>query len=128
MKKGSQLTRLFTRELRKLTTTGNIELLRQRYIDTQACKQLLKEKPLGYEKLSVLFVMLIFGGIMSILVVFFEYITQTKNKDYQIERKGKEVEEIFGEILEVQGLPNEETKNILGRLLQKCIEKETKHC
>ena len=128
MKKGSQLTRLFSTEMMKLRTSGTIYLLRKRYSGTQACRQGLKEKPLGYEKLSFLFVMLIFGSIMSILVVLFEYITQTKNKEQEITKKGKEVEEVVGIILEVQGLPYQETKNVLGRLLQKCIEKETKHC
>ena len=119
MKKGSQLTRLFSTEMMKLRTNGTIYLLRKRYSGTQACRQGLKEKPLGYEKLSFLFVMLFFGCIMSILVVLFEYIIQTKNKDYEITRKGKEVEEMIGEILEVQGLPNQETQNILARLFQK---------
>ena len=128
MKKGSQLTRIFTRELMKLTTTGNIDLLRQRYLGTQTCKQLLMEKPLGYEKLSFLFVLLIFGWIISILIVLFEYMTQTKKKDHEVTKKGKEVEKIIGEILEAQGLSNQETKNVLGRLLQKCIEKETEQC
>ena len=128
MKKGSQFTRFFSQEMRKLETTGNLDLLKKRYLRSPACKPPLKEKPLGYEKLSFLFVMLIFGCIMSILVVLFEYMTQSKNKEQEITRKGKEVEEIIGEILEVQELPNQETKNVLGRLLQKCIEKETKHC
>ena len=128
MKKGSQFTRIFTHEMVKLQTTGNLDLLKNRYSGTQACMQQLNEKSLGYEKLSFLFVMLIFGSIMSILVVLFEYITQTKNKEQEITKKGKEVEEVVGIILEVQGLPNQETKNVLGRLLQKCIEKETKQC
>ena len=128
MKKGSQFTRIFTHEIKKLQTTGNLDLLKNRYSGTQACMQRLNEKSLGYEKLSFLFVMLIFGSIMSILVVLFEYISQTKNKEQDFTKKGKEVEVIFGEILEVQGLPNQETKNVLGRLLQKCIEKEANHC
>ena len=60
---------------------------------------------------------------MSILLVLFEYITQTKNKDYHIERKGKEVEEKICEYLEEQALPNQETENILARLFQKYFRK-----
>ena len=123
MRKGSHFKRIFSQEIRRLETTGNLDLLRQRYLETQACNKQLKERSLGYEKLSFLFVMLIFGSIMSILVVLFEYITQTKNKEQEITKKGKEVEEVVGIILEVQGLPNQETKHVLGRLLQKCIEK-----
>ena len=128
MKKGSQFTRIFTHEMKKLQTTGNLDLLKKRYMGPQICKPLLKEKPLGYEKLSFLFVMLISSCILSIIIVFLEYMTQTKKKDYGITSKAKEVEEMIGEILEVQGLPNQETKNVLVSLLQKCNEKETKQC
>ena len=52
----------------------------------------------------------------------FEYMTQNKIKGYGITSKGKEVEEMIEEILEIQRLPWQETKNIMGRLLQKRIE------
>ena len=124
MKKGSQLTRIFTRELMKLTTTGNIDLLRQRYLGTQTCKQLLMEKPLGYEKLSFLFVMLIFGCIMSILVVFFEYMTQTKKKKQELVNKDMEISLMEKIANYVERLSNQETKNILGRLILKHFKKD----
>ena len=128
MKKGSQFTRIFSQEVRKLEATGTLDLLRRRYIGSQACKLPLKEKPLGYEKLSFLFVLLIFGCIMSILVVILEYMTQTKKNEQELSNKDKEmslIEEKIGKYLE--GLSNEETGNILGRLNQKHAKKEKEY-
>ena len=117
MKKGSQYTRFFTQEMKKLEITGNLDLVRRRYSGSRECKLALVEKPLGYEKLSFLFVMLIFGCIMSILVILLEYMTQTNNKQQELTNKDKEVEEKVEDYLEVQGLSNQETENILGRLI-----------
>ena len=125
MKKGSQFTRIFRQEIRRLATTGILDLLRKRYSGSLSCKPLLQEKPLGYEKLSFLFVMLIFGCILSILVVFFEYKTQTKKKEKELALKVKEMslmEEKMGEYLE--GLSDEETETFLGRLFLKHFKKD----
>ena len=125
MKKGSQFTRIFRQEIRRLATTGILDLLRKRYSGSLSCKPLLQEKPLGYEKLSFLFVMLIFGCILSIFVVFFEYKTQTKKKEKELELKVKEMslmEEKMGEYLE--GLSDEETETFLGRLFLKHFKKD----
>ena len=91
MKKGSPFTRFFSQHIRKLKATGNLDLLTKRYSGSHECKPPLTEKPLGYEKLSFLFVILIFGGIMSILLVLLEYITQTKKKKYELSNKDKEM-------------------------------------
>ena len=118
MKKGSQFTRLFSQEMRRLDTTGNLDLLRKRYSGHQTCKPPINEKPLGYEKLFFLFIVLILVCIMSILVVSFEYTTQTKKKKQEITDKDMEIsliEEKFGKRLE--GLSNQETENILSRLI-----------
>ena len=111
--------------MRRLESTGTLDLLKKRYMGRQVvCKPLLKEKPLGYEKLSFLFAMLIFGSIMSILIVSLEYISQTYKKKQEFSSKSKEIEEEIREYLEVQGLPNQETENILGRLFQKNFKKK----
>ena len=126
IKKGSQFTRIFRQEVRRLATTGILDLLRKRYTGSLSCKPLLQEKPLGYEKLSFLFVMLIFGCIVSIFVVFFEYTTQTKKKEKELVYKVKEMslmEEKMGDFLE--GLSNEETQTFFGRLFLKHFKKET---
>ena len=81
MKKGSQFTRFFVHEMKKLESTGILDILRKRYSGIQACKQPLKVKPMGFEKLSFLFSMLIIGFITSILVVLFEYMTISKKKE-----------------------------------------------
>ena len=125
MKKGSQFTRIFRQEIRRLATTGILDLLRKRYSGSLSCKPLLQEKPLGYEKLSFLFVMLIFGCILSIFVVFFEYKTQTKKKEKELALKVKEMsmmEEKMGEYLE--GLSDKETETFLGRLFLKHFKKD----
>ena len=125
MKKGSQFTRIFRQEIRRLATTGILDLLRKRYSGSLSCKPLLQEKPLGYEKISFLFVMLIFGCILSIFVLFFEYKTQTKKKEKELALKVKEMslmEEKMGEYLE--GLSDEETETFLGRLFLKHFKKE----
>ena len=128
MKKGSHFTRIFSQEIRRLETTGNLDLLSKRYSGSQTCKLPLKEKSLGYEKLSFLFVILIFGCAMSILVVSLEYITQTKKKKPEITNKDKEmllIKEKMGEYLE--RLSNQEAENILGSLNQKYIKKDKEY-
>ena len=125
MKKGSRFTRLFSQEMRRLDTTGNLDLLRKRYSGHQTCKPPINEKPLGYEKLFF-FIVLILGCIMSILVALFEYTTQTtKKKKQEITDKDMEIsliEEKFGKRLE--GLSLQETENILSRLIQKYIKRD----
>ena len=126
MKKGSQYTRFFTQEMRRLTTTGNIDFLKKRYLAAsfQSCKPSLKDKPLGYEKLSLLFAILMFGCIVSILVVLLECMIQHKKMKREFKADGKEIslmERRFGEYLE--GLSDQETENILGRLNQRHIKK-----
>ena len=124
-KKGSHFRRFFSQEIRRLETTGNLDLLRKRYLVSQTCKPPLKEKSLGYEKLSFLFVMLIFGCFMSILVVSLEYTTQTKKTKQENTSKDKEmllIKEKMGEYLE--GLSNQDAENILGSLNEKYIKKD----
>ena len=126
MRKGSQYTRFFTREMRRLTTTGNIDAIKKRFLaSVQSCKPPLKaEKSLGYEKLSLLFAIFLFGCIMSILLVILEYMIQWKKMKGELKSDEKEIlflERQFG--LYLQGLSHEETENVLGRLIQKHIKK-----
>ena len=67
--------------------------------------------------------MLLFGCIMSILVVLLEYKTQTKKKKQELTSKDIEIEEKIREYLEVQRLSNKETENVLCRLFQEYIKK-----
>ena len=128
MKKGSQFTRIFSQEIRKLEIDGTLDFLRKRYSGSPACKPLLMEKPLGLEKLSFLFAMLIFGCIMSILVVLLEYKNhQTKKTKQEHTSKDKEITLIEEKIRSyLEGLSNLETENILGRLNQRHIKKDHK--
>ena len=125
MKKGSHFTRIFSQEIRRLKATGNLDLLRKRYSGSQTCKPPLKEKSLGYEKLSSLFVMLFVAFIISIFVVLLEYITKNKKKKQEITSKDKEmllIKEIIGHCL--KKLSNQEAENLLHSLNQKYFKKE----
>ena len=90
MKKGSQFTRFFSHKMKRIDVTGNLDILKKRYSGQKACKTQVNEKPLGYEKLTFLFLMLISGWIMSILVVFFEYMIQTKKNKQELTNEDKE--------------------------------------
>ena len=126
MKKGSQFTRIFAKEIRKLETTGNNDLLKKRYSGSKECKAPLKEKPLGFEKSSFLFVMLMIGSILSILVLLLEYANQQKKKTQEITTKDVKISlivEKFYEYTDGFGLSNLEIENILRNLYQKHIRK-----
>ena len=126
MKKGSQYTRIFTQAVRRLEKTGNIDLLRKRYKEIQACKPLLKEKVLGFEKLSFIFVMLMLGSILSILVMLLEHVNQQNKQLKEITTKHVKISLIIEEVYEYMngfGLSNLETENILGSLYQKQMKK-----
>ena len=111
--------------MKKLESTGHLDVLRKRFVRSQACKQLVKEKPLGFEKLSFLFFMLIVGCIMSIFVLFFEYMTRGKKKPQTITNKDEElslIKQKVGEYLE--GLPYQDTENILDTLFLQYVKME----
>ena len=129
MKKGSQFTRILTQEMRKIRTTGNLDLLRKRYRrhHRQSCKPLLKGKSLGFEKLSFLFVMLMIGSILSIVVLLLECVNQQKKKPQEITAKDVKISVIIEKIYEFMdgfGLSNLEAENILRNLYQKHIKEE----
>ena len=111
--------------MKKLESTGHLDVLRKRFVRSQACKQLVKEKPLGFEKLSFLFFMLIVGCIMSIFVLFFEYMTRGKKKPQTSTNKDEElslIKQKVGEYLE--GLPYQDTENILDTLFLQYVKME----
>ena len=120
MKKGSQFTRIFSQEVKRLQTTGNIDFLAKRYYGSNECKPPLKEKSLGYEKLSFLFVMLFVGFIMSIFVVSLEYRTKTKKLKQEATSKDKEmllIKEMMGHCL--KKLSNQEAENVFQKYFKK---------
>ena len=125
MKKGSHFTRIFSQEIRRLETTGNLDLLGKRYSGSQTCKPPLKEKSLGYEKLSFLCVMLFVAFIMSIFVVSLEYRTKNEKMKRHITSKNKEIL-LMKEIMEhcLKKLSKQEAENVLGSLNQKYLKKE----
>ena len=78
------------------------------------------EKPLGYEKLSFLFVILTLGYIVSILVLLLE---KKKQKITTKHKKISLIEEKIGEYLDDLGLSNQETENVFKGLNKKCYKK-----
>ena len=126
MKKGSQFTRIFAQEIRRLETTGNNDLIKKRYSGSKECKAPLKEKPLGFEKSSFLFAMLMIGSILSILVLLLEYTNQKKRKTQEMSTpdiKTSLIVENFYEYMDGFSLTNQETENILRSLYKKHIKK-----
>ena len=121
MRKGSQFTRIFAQEIRRLVSTGNIDFLKKRISGRVLnCKPSLKEKPLGYKKLSFLFVILTLGYIASILVLLLEKKKQKITTKYE---QIPLIEDKIGEYLDGLGLSNQETENVFNGLNQKCINK-----
>ena len=126
MKKNSQFTRFFFNEMIKLESTGNLDFLSKRYLASKTCKQPVKEKPLGFEKLCFLFFMLIIGCIMSIFVAFFEYMTKDKKKKQKLTNKDEEMSLIKQKMREyLEGLSYQDTENILGTLFLQYIKMDT---
>ena len=110
--------------MKKLESTGHLDVLRKRFVRSQACKQLVKEKPLGFEKLSFLFFILITGCIVSVLVAFVEYMTQAKKNKQELGNKYEKMLLIGGKMGQyLEGLSYQETEHILGRLNQRHIKK-----
>ena len=69
--------------------------------------------------------MLIFGCIMSILFVFLECMTQSKEMKQELTNKDKDmsfIAEKMGGYL--QGMSSQETENILGILIQKHVKED----
>ena len=93
----------------------NNDLIKKRYSGSKDCRAPLKEKPLGFEKLSSLFVLIMIGSILSILVLLLEYVNQRKKKKQEITAK---VVQKIHEYIDGFGLSKMEIENILKNLYQ----------
>ena len=127
MRKQSEFTRIFGQAMLDIKDSGLIDLLVEKYrhrCTTSENSNTMNpsQKPLGYEKLSLLFLILISGFILSIFVIFFEWITQNiqKKHDSVIENQDLKLS-IISEVIEknLWGLSANETENIFQRILQK---------
>ena len=128
MRKQSEFTRIFGQAMLDIKDSGLIDLLVEKYrhrCTTSENSNTMKpsHKPLGYEKLSLLFLVLISGFVLSIFVIFFEWIAQKiqkkhdsvteEDQDLKLSIITKEIEE------NLRGLSTNETENIFQRILQK---------
>ena len=127
MRKQAEFTRIFGQAMLDIKDSGLIDLLVEKYrhrCTTSENSNTMNpfQKPLGYEKLSLLFLVLISGFVLSIFVIFFEWIAQkiqkkhnyvTEDQDLKLSIIAKEIEE------NLRGLSTNETENIFQRILQK---------
>ena len=119
MRKGSQFTRIFAQEIRRLASTGHIDFLKKRILERfLTCKPQFNEKSLGYEKLSFLFLIIILGHIMSILVLFLE---SNKHKLTSKRKQVSLIEEKIEEYLDSLDLSNQQTEKVFHELNKKCF-------
>ena len=85
MRKQSEFTRIFGQAMLDIKDSGLIDLLVEKYrhrctTSENSNTMTPSQKPLGYEKLSLLFLVLISGFVLSIFVIFFEWIAQKIQK------------------------------------------------
>ena len=123
LKKHSEFTRFLKRAIIRLTTTGQLDILMKRKlgIGHHSCNHLATENPIGYEKVTILFSLLISGIILSLMFVLCEYIAQrclaakkeAASVDYQETTKMNEKIEYI-----LNGLSDTERENIYKKLQQ----------
>ena len=128
MRKQSEFTRIFGQAMLDIKDSGLIDLLVEKYrhrCTTSENSNTINpsQKPLGYEKLSLLFLVLISGFVLSIFVIFFEWIAQKIQKKHDsVTEEDQDLKlSIISEVIEknLWGLSANETENIFQRILQK---------
>ena len=123
LKKHSEFTRFFRIAIIRLKTTGQFDILMKRKVGIghHRCNHLPTEKPIGYEKVIILFKILISGIFLSLMSVLCEYIAQrclaakkeAASVDYQETTKMNEKIEYI-----LNGLSDTERENIYKKLQQ----------
>ena len=124
MYKKSQFTKIFSQAILDLKDTGRLKVMNlekrrgHQYCDLTDQR---KEKPMGYEKLACLFVLMVSGILTSLFIVLFEYVS----KSYLEKQKSTSTIEDYGsnstdDFIEefLEGLSRDE-KKIFQRILQK---------
>ena len=127
MRKQSEFTRIFGRAMLDMKEGRLIDLILEKYrhrCTTSENSNTINtsQKPLGYEKLSLLFLVLISGYILSLSVIFCEWIAQKMEKKHNSVTKDQDLKlTIIAEEIEenLRGLSTDETENILRRILQR---------
>ena len=127
MRKQSEFTRIFGQAMLDIKDSGLIDLIVEKYrhrctTSENSNTMNTSKKPLGYEKLSLLFLVLISGYILSLSVIFCEWIAQKIQKKHNSVSKDRDLKlTIIAEEIEenLRGLSTEETENILHRILQR---------
>ena len=123
MRKRSEFTRILGRAMLDMKEGGLIDLIVEKYrhrctTSENSNNMNTSQKPLGYEKLSLLFLVLISGYILSLSVIFCEWIAQKIQKKHNSVSKDRDLKlTIIAEEIEenLTGLSTEETENILHK-------------
>ena len=124
MNKNSQFTKIFSQAILELKDTGRLKIMNlENSRGHQSCDLPFqsKEKPMGYEKLACLFIIIVSGILISLFIVLFEYIAkrylEKQNSPPPIEDYGIDSHiEYFLESLST------DEKKVFPRILQKYIE------
>ena len=124
MNKESQFTKIFSQAILDMKFNGRMEIFKARksYQNQQSCiPPDLKQKPLGFKKLALLFIVLVSGIFISIFVVLFEFIAKICSEKQKLTTfvnheiiSGKDG---INEFLEVLCL--EETEKVFQRILKR---------
>ena len=130
MNKKSQFTKFFGQAILDMKDTGRLDIfLQEKSLHRhQSCDQpeLYQKRPLGYEKLTFLFVILMSGISTSLFIILFECIS----KRYSAKPKSiaaiwnHEINPVNDHIEEfLEGLSAEEIEKAFQRIVQKRIKK-----
>ena len=116
LKKNSEFTRFFRSAIIRLRTTGQFDVLMKRKLGLgRSCNQHANENPIGYEKSTILFTLLISGIISSLIFLLCEYIAAKHDSTASVEiQTTTKMDEKIEYIL--NGLSDTEKENIYKKL------------
>ena len=126
MNKKSQFTKIFSQAILDMKSNGRLEIFQARksHQNKQSCIiSDPKQKPLGFKKLALLFVVLVSGIFISIFVVLFEFIAKIIYSEKQKGTTTIEDNEINSENDHIEEIMNassvEEAEKVLKRILKR---------
>ena len=121
MRKNSQHTKFFSMVIYDIMKTGQWNLIQSR-VPTPSCKSSssLAIEGLGFEKLAFLFVFLVFGIILSLVIILVEFKFPTRIHNKTIHQ---DIGDKHQEILEkrIRGLLKDSEKNEREHILKKLL-------
>ena len=107
LKKNSPYTKFFKKRVREIIENGQRDIYRKRNLETlENCNPNLgKGTPLGFNKILSIFVILSFGIIISILILFYECIKKPrKNRHPTSAEKWEILHSIFEKLYKIDDI------------------------